>query len=550
MKSKLEGLIASAFTSKRGYGLFFLFFFTSLLFYFPTIQAGFVTDVTGGIERIESQPFRNIIYSFGFPALNQISILAFYGMYHLFGLNGSPWYWLFCGLHAVNGYLLFLIFRKILFDFEGKDAVRIAFFSALLFLLCPYQSEAVVWRACLNYLLVTCFILSGFWCLIQYLEVSKDKYVYGIHGFFLLALFTFELSLMMPFILAIYGIFWGIHLGRWNHLTSYFKKIVLPQLFFIMGYFTLNKILLGHWVGHYGASIHLKISLSEMAANFFKYFLKHTFFVRSYPHQIKETIFNFCDQYGLASLVVLFGCFLFLFFYKKRIASKIRLPMLLLLLFFIALLPVLNLYFYWLQQIENDRYGYLAAAFLYPLIVVLVFRLPKKFRYSLLLFYFAISMTLLFQVNQIWRASTKVYYQLLDDFRWHDRKNVVILNVPDNYNGALMFRIIGGGSGFKDALQFIHNQEIKGDIKEIVQYNMVSPKDGVHVERTKPQQLKVTFNQWGNWFWRNGIGVGSTHKRAAYKVTFKGQYYLLDLKQELPNAVFIYQVGDHWEEFK
>jgi len=141
----------------------------TLCFYLPTLQAGFVTDVTSGVERIQGQPFHNIIYSFGFPALNQLSILGFYLLYTLFGLNGWPWYLVFGGLHALNAFLSFMLFSRLFQYFTIKQGTSISLMGALFFLLSPYQTEVLVWRACLNYLLVTTFILGSLWCLIQYL---------------------------------------------------------------------------------------------------------------------------------------------------------------------------------------------------------------------------------------------------------------------------------------------------------------------------------------------------------------------------------------------
>jgi len=106
-----------------------------------------------------------------------------------------------------------------------------------------------------------------------------------------------------------------------------------------------------------------------------------------------------------------------------------------------------------------------------------------------------------------------------------------------------------GISYFVVALTAISQQPIKSEIWEVAQYNMMTPTDGVSVQKTKPHQLKVTFNQWGNWFWRNGVGVGPTHKREWYTANFKGQYYLLDLKTIPANTVFIYQDGKEWKIF-
>ena len=534
---------------KRPILLFLSFWAITLLLYLPTMQAGFVTDVTSGIEKIIGQPFWRIIHSFGFPALNQLSILGFYLMYQIFGTNGLPWYLLFCGLHALNAFLGYRFFGLVFTSFKIKNSVPIVFLGVLCFLLHPYQSEVLVWRACLNYLLITTFILLQLTHLWQYLQTKKTIYLFYLHGFFVGAIFTFELALILPFLTICYYSIWSWYTEDLQQLKPYFLKISVPHFFLILAYFLLNKIVIGTWIGHYGADTHLKFSLTEMCGTLLQYTVKYSFFVRSFPHAYKEAIFSFFGQYGLFILgVFLVGLF---FYLKRKIATsryKIAVGGMLGLGFIFALFPVLNLFFYWLLYVENDRYGYLASLFGMLLIVFLVFQLPKIIRTVLLIIYLGLSIFLTIQTNQHWKASTDVFYSLLDNYRWQNAANVVILNVPDNYNGAYMFRIIGKKSGFKDALTTIHQQKIKGEIWEVAQYNMVLPSDGVRVQQTKPHQLKVTFNQWGNWFWRNGVGVGPTHEREWYTAHFKGQYYLLDFTNLPDNTVFIYQDGKEWKE--
>jgi len=536
---------------KRPILLFFFFWLVTLLLYLSTMQAGFVTDVTSGIEKIQGQPFWRIIHSFGFPALNQLSILGFYLMYQVFGTNGLPWYLLFCGLHALNAFLGYRFFRLLFTAFKIKNGPSIAFLGVLCFLVNPYQTEVLVWRACLNYLLITTFsllYLTHFW---HYLQTKKKVQLFYLYGFFIAALFTFELALVLPFLTIAYFSLWFWYQENLPQIRPHFLKISIPQFVLTLAYFLLNKLVVGTWVGHYGAATHLKVSLTEMGGTLLQYIVKYCFLVRSYPHAYKETIFGFCGQYGLF-ILGLFLIRLLVYLYRKigNSRNKIAVGGILGLGFLFALLPVLNLFFYWLLFVENDRYGYLASLFGLVFLGFLVFKLPEIIRTFLIIIYLGVSVFLTIQTNQSWKMSTDVFYSLLENYRWQDVDNVVILNVPDNYNGAYLFRIIGKKSGFKDALTTIHNQPIKGKIWEVAQYNMTLPTDGVSVQQTTPHQLKVTFNQWGNWFWKNGVGAGPTHKRAWYTAHFKGQYYLLDFTNLPDNTVFIYQDGKEWKEFQ
>ncbi|MCB0588390.1 MAG: hypothetical protein KDD06_24065, partial [Phaeodactylibacter sp.] len=54
-------------------------------------------------------------------------------------------------------------------------------------------------------------------------------------------------------------------------------------------------------------------------------------------------------------------------------------------------------------------------------------------------------------------------------------------------------------------------------------------------------ELTVTFNQWGNWWWHKGLGMGGGYKTEQYQVINHGQDYRLVLDSIPDGAVFLYQ---------
>ena len=519
------------------------------IFYYSTWDAGFVTDFTGLQERIENSDFWGVFNSFGFPALQQVLNFFLYIFYKAFGTEPLGWYLVFTSMHALNAFLLFRLAKKILQLWGVNGAERTALLGSLFFLLFPYQTEVLVWRVCFNFLLSSFLVLLTLGLVMQWLSEEKRAFLYLSYVTFLSALFTFELSLTIPFLCTLYLLFWTGHKGGWSVLQGRFLQLTLPQFGLVGVYFLLNKLLLGVWIGHYGANVHLRMVWQEILANFYNFVVKFSFFTRYFDHALKEKIFVSINKpWLLYSLVLLsIGLLVLGIRYFKRLSPRIQLAGFFLLCFALALLPVVNLYFNYLQYIANDRYGYLASAFFLMALALLLSFLPKWLQYASALAWIGISMVLLFQTNQHWAQSNQVYRALLQEFNWYDKEEVYILNLPDNMNGAFMFRDYSGQDlCLSDALRYVKRKPYEGKIYEVVQYNMTKLEDGVEVERDSTNSFKVTFKQWGNWWWRRGLGATS-YENETFQFQNKGHHYELKLKKEPTNAVFIYQDGPNWK---
>lgn len=514
-----------------------------LLFYLPTHDAGFVTDFTGLAERIETHGSAGILSSFGFPALQPVTSICYFLFYRYFAVYGWGWYLASSLVHAGNGLWLFFLMRRLLADSPGSTQWAVAGFGSLLFVFSPYASEVLVWRVGFHYPLVTCWILAGLWYTLNWLETPDRKKWGVVIGLQIVALLTYELALVIPLFTA------GLLLWRspLNGRKSAALQLLLPQLGLNVLYFVANRLLLGSWIGHYGSAVHLQFPWKDMLANTGRYFFKWIAFSRYWPHPWKEGVALWLSKPpGLLVLsLVILGLFYLLWRGFRRGNAISQLGWSFGLAAYLALLPVLNLYFNYLLHIENDRYGYLAAAFFYPAWMALLSRLPRWLFLSLGFFYFLCSMWLLQKTNSYWAASTAVYRALLHDFDAQGRDTCYLLNLPDNLQGAPMFRDYSGEDGaFADALQYAERKPYGGTLHEVVQYNMVSPADGVQVE-TDSTGLKVTFNQWGNWWWRRGIGAGN-YRDSTFIFHNEGHHFRLEWRQLPTQGAIFYQVGEQW----
>lgn len=527
--------------------VFLIYLFFTHVFYGITWKAGFVTDFTGLQERLAGANALGILNSFGFPSIQPFLNLFYFIFYKLFHIHALGWYLCFTSMHALNGFLIFRWSEQLLKKTAQSHAFLIAFWGALLFLCSPYQTEVVIWKVAFNFLLTTALTFNTLFFLEKWRISPDNQALLIIHSSFILALFTFELSLAIPFLVLIY-LLW---LPTKASIQQSLFQIILPQFLLLGGYFGLTKWVIGSWVGHYGPKVHFQFNWTEMVAHVWHYQAKFIGFTRYLDHQWKEKIYVFLLQpvvaYGLTTLVVI--VLAYLFFRKKNPTAPLKIAGLLWLLFAIALLPIINLFFNYLLWVENDRYGYLASAFFYLLLVFASFQLPRLYRNVALIALVGFSSYLLLRTNFYWSKSTKLYWSLIEDFDAYQAETVYLLNLPDNMRGIPMFRdFSGAGKGFTDALIYLRQQPYSGQLFEVAQYNMTDASNGVNVTAPTPQNIVVTFNQWGNWWWRKGSGA-TNYETEQYQWLNEGHHYQLQLKAGFPQPVYLYQDKGTWYIF-
>ena len=531
---------------------FIAFLAVSLITFFPSIGSGFVYDFLGWQKEYAQGSFINILDCFGYNGNHQFLHFIFYSFYKIFQIQGFPWYLFFSALHAFNGYLLYKLILSLSRQWGLSIQPLLAFFAVLIFLIHPYSVEPVVWKVCVHYLISLMAVLSILILFIRYIEFNNNKSLLWAAVIYLLSLFSLEISFMTPLAVTLAGLItWWIS----NNKNIIIKKAVLfaGSIWGLLGaYLLFNKITLGNVVGHYGNDIHLNFDLLGMASTEFKYVVKHLFFARFYSFKAKGILFD--QLLSNPELVFLGICILLsliiLYFIKiQKVNPKWHLVTFGFIASLLYVLPVSNMYFLHLHIGMNDRYSYIPIAFLMMAIAGLLSNFPAWLKYSIPGLLFVISIYFQQKTIGYWRQSTKILQSLKEDFRWHDAPYVFILNSPDNYKGIVMASIINEPTGIDELLDYQTEQPFDGKMWDVFQFNMNSPDDGVNVEQTGPMQIKVTFNQWGNWWHRNGIG-GSSYENEYYKAETLDYPYSLTFKQFPEGSVIIYQDGMKWKEFK
>jgi hypothetical protein len=148
---------------------------------------------------------------------------------------------------------------------------------------------------------------------------------------------------------------------------------------------------------------------------------------------------------------------------------------------------------------------------------------------------------------RIWEKSTKAHWHHIETFPEPKASTVFLLNVPDNYRGTFMFRNIGGDSSFEEVYRHIAKSDYAGKMYDVFQYNMTDLTNDFIVTRESENRIKVEFAQWGNWWWRNGVG-GEKYSNEEYTAWPEGKWYVVEFKKPLDDIQVLYYSPGGWTE--
>ena len=481
----------------REHGWVYLTYVLLALLFLPAIKAGMVADFTGFVERLVEHPEDSIFKKYGYYSIQWVTSVCMYIPYVLWDLHRDLWGLYFLGLHGIAAILIYHVVLNLKYWWQVPHLHEIAIFSGIAFLIHPYQVEPVVWEACISYLLCV-ILMSSSWICAASDSMWKNALSYL---FFFLSLMTIELSFTFPLILFILY-FLSDEREDWIEVTYSTVLKAGPYFLVFLVYLGLNRLVEGEFIGHYGPRVHLRVDLLEMTSNISKYFYKNLLFIRHWPHPMKEAAFTFLS--GWKGIMALLIPFLTLLHFSGKKTSRILLFAAL--GFALAILPVSNLYFSILLLGENDRYGYWGMFFFSFLLSFLLFKRGTWFGRSVLGVFVILSVFFTFNLTQYWGQSEDLRKRLLEQFPKNIEKPVLLLNTPDNYKGLWMLRDVGQGSGVYDALTYIEQRQDIPKMQEVYQYNLNSSTDGCSASWLDNGQLRIELNQWGCWYWNDGIG--------------------------------------------
>src|ERR1035437_6392595 len=340
-------------------------------------------------------------YFVGYPLL--------YFCYKLFGV--SPFCWLTASvfLHILNAFIVFLLAKQLVKLFSFQHETLIAFFSALIFLISPYQTENVIWVAITLRLPFHAFVtLAGFYFFILFLSTPSVKKIIIIHFLFLLGIFSSEFTLICPLIYIVLYLLFKMTNKTSVSVKHFFTRIITVQFIFIAIFFLVCKLWSGHWFWHGGTAENIT-QTTDYAKTFLKYLAKFFLFYRYLPLANADLfVRNIFESFYMRCLLLVSVSAFFIYVFKRLIKDNKEIGYFLLAMFvcfMIALLPVLPLDSSFLKYIYPDRYGYLASVFFYTFLVSAIYFLLKKYALPVLIGYCVLCWMLLMQTTPVWNSA-------------------------------------------------------------------------------------------------------------------------------------------------
>jgi hypothetical protein len=539
-------------TERKNVWLFLAFWLLTFVLYFPAARAGWVIDGVGFLYNIRHQSFLDFINrtNSSDQSFYQLFTLHYYLFYKLWDFNVWLWSLLYITVQTTNLYLLFTVCRNIFFDSGVKKYILVPLCGVLLFAISPHISEIIICRAYFHYLLSFMFILVIIEQVRKYQHEQRSAYLWWAAGIFALSTITLEIFYLIPFFVLSLALYYRYALGYDKKI--FYKTllyILLPQLLLFGIYFVALLVTFKHFKPH---KIELNQSATDYLSKLPKYIFHIIFLGRYFSIAVKEKVYTICESW--ATIIIVYGLVATTFVLAFRRIKKLpndRKPAYLLFTWAVfTLLFLLPLAFPGPELLVfYDRYTYFADAFIYVLLALVISRLVANKYVAILLFCIYVDINLYFtiEVNTSWIESNVINTNLLRNLPTAGDKTVLLLNIPENMNGAPMIGSSPEGA-FKMMREVYSDTAVQNTICDVASYNMTTDYNGAHVTVVNDSVIQVALNHGGSWWWYDGHGAVS-YETSDYKADFKtvGMRYDLTLKRRAGNYLILFSVGDKWK---
>jgi hypothetical protein len=416
----------------------------------PVLVSWFASDdfmlyakiIQGGI------PFLPDEASGGF--LRPLVGLSLWLIYYIAGLEPFPPHAFSVLLHLANS-LLVVKLGLVLQHGRSHRNTFDPIAAGVIFLVLGCHGEAVAWISSLGDLLATFFVILMLVECCRALQTGAGAHWIGSMACMGLALFSKESAFAAPLLLMLLLLF---HWGGGTERTFTRRDLValLAHVALLIIYLLYRRWMLGAFVGGYGAHGHLRFYPDLVAQSLGRFLWR--VFLPPIPEWLLAPIPNMEGFWAWGFLAVIFVPVLVIAWRRRR---DMGLGLLCALAFLAALAPVFNVRIY-LSDMEGERYLYLPSLFAALGAGYAIALLPRmKWRIA------ALSVFALFQASVLlagvlhWQGASTIARNIVASIQeQHRGGTIVLVNKPDAYKGALVFR-----TGLPEALRYFGPQTIE-----------------------------------------------------------------------------------------
>ena len=397
---------------KNKYSALTVFSLVSILVYFNCFSIGFISDDFTYLLGVQQNGWQSVTNNFNDDFFLPLTHIVQLIIFTFFGENDTVFHAFQLVVHVAVAWQIYLLVK----ENSSSEKTIFPFLCGLIFLVLPYHTESVIWLASVGYL------LSLFFSLLSIRHYLNENY-FLFYLFLVLAIFSKEMGYIVPLIIVILD---------WYQFRVYrIKSKAIPIGLIVIAILGIRFLVLGSLIGGYGNAIHLNTNLLTLVKVPCVYLLKYITFFR-YSQSTILSLLVICLLIGISTPYV-----------KQLIKIKSKRPVVFIFLLFIAtLLPVINLETTSLFAIQSDRYGYFnAVVFAVALSQVLTYW-KSNFTFLLSILVVAAFSTLTIQDTFKWKNASIISQQYLSALSSLaiDNSSILIINAPDNYQGAYVLR--------------------------------------------------------------------------------------------------------------
>jgi len=379
--------------------------------------------------------------------------------YFIWGKNPFGYHFTNFILHLVNAVLALLLLKELLKllsnQINGFQAKLVPYIFFILFLITPVHSEPLCYILARGCSVVSFFLLLSLLLFLKAEPGGKWHFFFSLLSF-LMALFSYEISWTMPFMVLCIILF--ISFIK-NESLKKNLRLVIPYFLIFAVWFIIKVVVIDKMtVSDYKDENLLGISFVTLGKNSIVLFLRN--FIPPFEN---------AAAFLFLSIVFILIFIAGLFILYKKYRQVFYFSVLLMLLAVLGFSPTVFLGID-SHDSESERYIYFSSVFALMLLSVLITVLIKnKITLTTVVFLLcSVYILSLFKTINGYKAAgdfSRLYLQEIDK-RINSNATVFFVNIPAQHNGALLFRAksrIGGNSKdnvsvMQEYLSYLYNK--------------------------------------------------------------------------------------------